>query len=341
MTPNALILLFIAVFALIAAINVQSGWLFLVGYSLISLILCSFILGKMRLKDLSPRAHSSGVSERGEKMELFVYLDNLRAPLIACMAPPVGRRARRRFFFSSLVPEGWTFAVAEGPQLSLEIETPRRGEFDLPDLILLSSPLFLWASAKKFPGRGKVLVLPRADRLLALPWLYANSGQEDGIPRHQLGDLFRTVREYRSGDSLHRVHWKSTAKRGELMIKETESDQGGTSVSLVIDPACREGNLEVVEQVFSVTASIAAHLHRNGVEVNIFSSQGEAPKGMEEQLRWMARMIPDQKLPPSIENAVLITGRSGKETNFTLHCGVQPGGDIHCPPGCDLARALG
>jgi hypothetical protein len=129
------------------------------------------------------------------------------------------------------------------------------------------------------------------------------------------------------------------------MVKENESDQGGTSVSLVIDPACTEKReeeiIEVVEQVFSVTASIAAHLHRHGIEVNIFSSQGEAPKGIEEQLRWMARMVPDQKKPPSIEGAVLVTGRSENETHFAIHCGIQPGGSIHCPPGCDLARALG
>ncbi len=57
-------------------------------------------------------------------------------------------------------------------------------------------------------------------------------GTEEGAPVGD--DLYRTVRPYRYGDERRRVHWRSTARRGELMVRESEG-LGFVRVRIVVD----------------------------------------------------------------------------------------------------------
>ncbi|MGE5706795.1 MAG: DUF58 domain-containing protein [Bacteroidota bacterium] len=346
MTPSALILFLIAGFALLAAINVQSGWLFLVGYSLLALVLASALLGSFRLKSIALKVQAPEQSEAGGKAPLSLWLTAPRKNfLIACLLPPVGRKPRRRFFFSELVPAGWAYGLAEvlAPQATVlvEVDTPRRGEYPLPPVVLAAAPLGMWTSTRTFHPEGTLLVLPRIHRLLALPWLRFYRGEGDGAPRPQVGgELFRTIREYQSGDSMRQIHWKSTAKRGALMVKETDTDQGFTSVRIALDPV---GDPEVVEQVFSVAASLVAHLHRRGIQPSLYSSSGQAPDDLAGQLRWLA-LHPAGGTSPQAEDAVLFTGRTNQNNaSFVIQCGPGEGSllGLLCPPGADVSRVLG
>lgn len=346
MTPSALILSLIAGFAFIAAVNVQSGWLFLVADALVALIFASLILGYFRLKGITLRVHPVGTAEAGKTAQLSVTLEcqGRARPLILCMIPPLGRHPRRRWLYTRLVPWEWPYEVVSrlenSHSLTLEIDTPHRGEHLLPPVVLVSSPLGYWVTMRQHPTEQKVLVLPKIVRLLALPWLRYARGEQLGPPRTKPGgDLFRSLRDYRVGDSLRQVHWKSSAKRGALMIKETETEEAMHQVHLVLDPS---GEPEVVEQVFSVAASILNHLQTRGLQATLESAWGTAPEGYEAQLDWLARH-PGLKQPfPVRPDAILIAGTGeGHHNAFVLNCGHGPGGNLKCPPGCELARVLG
>ena len=73
------------------------------------------------------------------------------------------------------------------------------------------------------PG-GALLVYPR---LVALDRLFSESGAhaQDGrrlLLRRPSGFDLHSVREYEQGESLRKVHWRTTARRGQLMVKELE-----------------------------------------------------------------------------------------------------------------------
>ena len=76
----------------------------------------------------------------------------------------------------------------------------------------------------------KIVALPRA----AAPssWL----GEGDGGMRtiSAVGEDDAAPRTYQDGDSLHRVHWKSTARYGELMVRR-EEHQWRNSASVFLD----------------------------------------------------------------------------------------------------------
>ena len=86
-----------------------------------------------------------------------------------------------------------------------------------------------------------LLVYPRLvelDGLFSEGGTYAQDGRRLLIRRPSGFDL-HSVREYEEGESLRKVHWRSTAKRGELMVKELE-DAPRDEVAILLD-ACDHG----------------------------------------------------------------------------------------------------
>ena len=83
---------------------------------------------------------------------------------------------------------------------------------------------------------GALLVYPR---LVELATLFSDAGAAgiDGrgrLLRRPSGFDLHSVREYQEGESLRRVHWRSTAKRGQLMVKELE-DEPRDEVAVLLD----------------------------------------------------------------------------------------------------------
>lgn len=104
---------------------------------------------------------------------------------------------------------------------------------------------------------GLVSVTPRVScepativvrpRLTALDGLFSDAGRTTGdgrrvLLRRSAGFDFHSVREYEQGESLRRVHWPTSARRGQLMVKELEDTaQDGVVVILDCDPTCDVG----------------------------------------------------------------------------------------------------
>ena len=88
--------------------------------------------------------------------------------------------------------------------------------------------------------QGALLVLPR---IVELDLLFSESGPRahDGrrlLLRRPSGFDVHSVREYEEGESLRKVHWKSTARRGQLMVKELQ-DEPRDEVAILLDADAR------------------------------------------------------------------------------------------------------
>src|SRR5207237_839309 len=83
--------------------------------------------------------------------------------------------------------------------------------------------------------------------VVELERLFSEAGRfaRDGsrlLLRRPAGFDLHSVREYEQGESLRKVHWRSTAKRGQLMVKELEdSPRDEVAVVLDADPAAVVG----------------------------------------------------------------------------------------------------
>ncbi|GAA3456915.1 DUF58 domain-containing protein [Dactylosporangium matsuzakiense] len=101
------------------------------------------------------------------------------------------------------------------------VPTDRRGVVGIGPLrVVRHDPLGLITLARGYGGTAQVWVYPRVHRLTAVPTGITRSldGRDDRVPHGTI--TFDTLREYVVGDELRRVHWRTSAKVGELMVRE-------------------------------------------------------------------------------------------------------------------------
>lgn len=141
----------------------------------------------------------------------------------------------------------------------------RRGVYQLgPHQLVLGDPFHLFTLTIDFAERETVIIYPR---VLHLPPVLLPQGSTTGSARQQRplwgAQPAATVRDYQATDSLRYVHWPITAHRGQLMVKELETEPSG-AVWIVLDlneaVYMGEGDLGTLEYSIIVAASITAQL---------------------------------------------------------------------------------
>jgi uncharacterized protein (DUF58 family) len=141
-----------------------------------------------------------------------------------------------------------------------EIYPRRRGILKFSGVtVARPDPFGLFRSFIKVPAPQTVLILPRRYPLpdIALPG--ALRLQEGGVALAAnvgASEEFVALRDYRHGDPLRHIHWRSWAKTGKPIVKEFE-DEFFVRHALVLDTFDDEPNSEVLEEAVSVAASFA------------------------------------------------------------------------------------
>src|SRR5262245_50582351 len=183
-----------------------------------------------------------------------------------------GRRAAR-----FLVPP---LVGAAAARAAYAIPTRRRGRYRVGPLALAASdPFGLARRAVPSVPDSEVLVRPRVHEIVAPVAVGSRVSGESEVPAPRampsdLGDEFLTLREYEVGDDLRRVHWRSTARTGDLMIRQNEARwRSRAAVALDVHPARHD--VESFEVAVEATASVVARLVRLQRRVEVASSAGE------------------------------------------------------------------
>jgi uncharacterized protein (DUF58 family) len=122
--------------------------------------------------------------------------------------------------------------LRRGPEYQWETKTPcvRRGQFDLgPITVISGDPFGFYQFPRHINATSSVLVYPPT---VDIHEFIAPSGRLSGgaAVRRRTFEVTPNaagVREYSPGDSLNRIHWKSSARRAKLMVKEFELDPLG------------------------------------------------------------------------------------------------------------------
>ena len=131
------------------------------------------------------------------------------------------------------------------------------------------------------PSSATILVTPRTEPLPQIPLTGRWAGAGDNRTRDLLGggspDV--TIREYRLGDDLRRIHWPTSARAGELMVRR-EEQQWQSRCTLLIDNRRIShrgyGPQSSMETAVSATASIMRYLVAQDFEVRLVSATGQS-----------------------------------------------------------------
>lgn len=151
-----------------------------------------------------------------------------------------------------------TLGPGERHELRLAFTPRRRGRIELAGLTVgRPDALGLVRGLARMPLPARLIALPRRYRLpdIALPG--KRKFQPGGISlAASVGDSeeFLALRDYRPGDPLQRVHWRSYARTGKPVVKEYQ-DEFFERHALVLDTASRHGEDDAFEDAVALAAS--------------------------------------------------------------------------------------
>jgi uncharacterized protein (DUF58 family) len=145
-------------------------------------------------------------------------------------------------------------------EVTAELTPRRRGYLDLAAVMLSRpDPFGLFKAQRRIPAPQRLLVLPRRYPVPPLTLPGARRFQPGGVSlAGSVGDSedFVSLRDYRPGDPLRRIHWRSWARTGRPIVKEHQNEFF-VRHALVLDTFTGPERLPHLEAAVSVAASFA------------------------------------------------------------------------------------
>lgn len=177
------------------------------------------------------------------------------------------------------------FAVAVAAKETVSFFTqrscPQRGRYLLgPLVVYFFDPCGLFFFKRTYPVYQELYVYPKISPLSwfpslrkgSLPWFGIESTRTSGDE-----DEFFGIREYHAGDPMRRIHWLSTARKNQLIVKQFQR-QSFFKATLVFtlekERNYGDGKDSVAEYILRLAASVARHLLTHNVAVELLAHTG-------------------------------------------------------------------
>jgi uncharacterized protein (DUF58 family) len=264
--------------AMVAALVLGQPDVFRVGVLVTALPLVSLVVAsrtRYRLactRLLDPRRVPAGSPAR-----VVVRLDNVsRLPTGLMLVDdhvPYVLGPRPRFVLDRVEPRGRR-------EIEYRVRSDVRGHFSLGPLTLrLTDPFGLVELSRSYSATDALIVTPPVERLPTVPLggEWSGTGESRSRSLAVAGEDDATTREYRHGDDLRRVHWRSTARAGELMVRR-EEQPWQSAATVLLDTRRRahrgEGPGASFEWAVGAAASVGLHLARTGYDVRLVTDSG-------------------------------------------------------------------
>ncbi|HEX6040890.1 DUF58 domain-containing protein [Longimicrobium sp.] len=242
----------------VAAIGTGNNLLFLMLGGMLGFITLSGWLSEQMLRRLEVRRRVARATA-GEPARITYELrnGNRRLPAFSVEAGEEDQEEAR----------AWVPVVDPGAWVTGRAETvwEERGVYPLETITLSTSfPFGLFVKERDVEVPGEAIVWPRTDRRVREPrpagQRVRRSGEAFAGQAGARGE-YRGLRPYRAGDDPRDVHWKTTARVGEPVVREYERDRS-RALWLCLDLRAPEG--DVAEAAAEIAASLAAGAARRG-----------------------------------------------------------------------------
>ncbi len=205
-------------------------------------------------------------------------------------------------------------APGDSVELDYQVQSALRGRFAIGPLRLkLTDPFGLVERSRGFAATDVLTIVPVVHPLpgVGLGGAYSTGGESSSRSVSIQGEDDAATREFRSGDDLRKVHWRSTARVGKLMVRR-EEQPWQTRSALLLDTrgtAHRgEGMSGSFEWSVSAAASVGDHLSRLGYSLRLFTDGGELHTGADGDFRAAHHLLDQLAVLPHSPNETLERG---------------------------------
>ncbi|WP_224333619.1 DUF58 domain-containing protein [Haloprofundus halobius] len=184
-----------------------------------------------------------------------------------------------------------------GDTVNYRVTYDRRGERTFGPVTIVARDVFgLFETEFTCRNTDRVLVYPNVRQVPG--WARGELSSTHGVGVAEDRDEFSGVREYRHGDPLRDIHWRSTARRDDLIVTEYSADEKRRAVTLAAG-----GRKNRADAMAEAVASLAFALLEAGVPVTVSVPDGRVvaeptPRDRRRLLELLARtdsgQLPDQ-----------------------------------------------
>ena len=240
-------------------------------------LVSAVVVSRTRYRLSSARRLGSARTAAGQETTVTIRLDNIsRLPtglLLLEDRVPYVLGSRPRFVLDRVEPRGRR-------EVTYPVRSEVRGRFPIgPMSLRLTDPFGLCELQRSFSSRDTLVVTPQVSSLpsVSLSGEWAGSGESRSRSLASAGEDDAGTREYRQGDDLRRIHWRSTARVGQLMVRR-EEQPWQARCTLLLDTRrtahAGDGPGSSFEWAISAAASIGVHLVRHGYFVRLLTDTG-------------------------------------------------------------------
>lgn len=311
-------LLLAAVILVIAAFSTALPFLFYLVYLAILVVGGSYVLVRLGLTDLEA---GYGVSQLhghvGDQIRVTYTLRN------ASRMVKLWLEIHNPTTLPGGLP-GRAISLGGRSERSWMIRLPlsRRGHFRVEPLHIRTSDPFGFFESSATVGHGvSVVVYPRLEPLPR--WRLPAAGLEGSrvapVRTMQTTPLATSVRPYAPGDSMNRIHWKTTARHGEIQVKEFDLEQTADAwivLDLQRDIQTGRGDDSTIESGVRAAASVADKALQEGRAVGMTVNVGRTAflppdRGSRQHLKMMQLLasVEADGTKPLVETLIGTVGR--------------------------------
>lgn len=266
----------IAVCFFAAATNTMAGWLYAISGIIFALLILAAILPARSLKSIQVRRHPILPVSVGDDLTLELDIENLTLKpktllqIQDVLQAELGKLAQKSV--ETLEPQSVHRWVNYHP-------THKRGVYRWHEVqVRTATPLGLFWCRRSWEVPAVAIVYPTVLPLTRCP-LVDELGKEDSAQFYSdrrshssQEDITRTLRAYRIGDPTRLIHWRTSARFGELQVRELEVFTGSQEIIICLDSATR-WNFDDFEQAVIAAASMYFYAMRSQLNVKLWTAK--------------------------------------------------------------------
>ncbi|MEG5000855.1 DUF58 domain-containing protein [Microcoleus sp. B4-D4] len=258
-----------------SATNTMAGWLYALSGGSLALLVVAAVLPVKSLRSLEVRRRPIEPVSAGDQITIELEITNRdRQPktllqVVDILPFVLGKEVIRPI---EVIEPNSTYRD------TYYIEVPQRGIYRWQEVHLrTAAPLGLFWCRRSRPAKAVAVVYPQVLPLSACP-LIDRIGQEDSPQLYNRSrsqtateGLTRNLRPYRHGDPTRLIHWRTSARYGELRVRELEVAAGGQDIIIALDSGALWEAKEF-ERAVTVAASLYFYASKRLLNVKLWTA---------------------------------------------------------------------
>ena len=265
-TRRAAVVTFVAVVLFGAGATAQAGWLFVLSAGTLGFLVGSLLLAHAVNADLE--RSQPPAARVGDDVRVVLSVTNPSRRTL-----PFMRVEDHHDAFEPLYAVSERLRGGETGDIEAIRRVVRRGVFESGKVMLATAAPLGFVRRERFTSVDSgIIVAPRWVNLPTFPILEPSSAPMEHLherARTGAGQEYVGVRDYRAGDPARWVHWRSSARRDQLVVREFEHEVSTPVSILVTGKDTGEAPDSPFEVAVAAAASIALYALATGHPVEL------------------------------------------------------------------------